>query len=299
MASSSLLVGTTTGSGCDYWQTTSYISTAAGSNTCVSECVINPPFYGHSAHFHQWAKSEFMKAGFIFALCFCLLLWGCGACVTQSMLEGSWRGIWKKHTECNSNLRSHKPLDPFGILVCTLWHRHAHIIHTHWDTSHKQTWAHTPQPKKQHMHRTGSGATTERCCFNGSDLLLLRPVWKSWAAASAAASSHWMNPVPWQRVTWSSGLWATACLPARLPCCQCSFQSFIFLAPGPGATSFNANQCHAAKMPHTEPVTGPERTVPCVYGRKQKIRPTSPHYFLHHRSIDTSLFLLHFLQQFG
>lgn len=66
------------------------------------------------------------------------------------------------------------------------------------------------------MHKTGSGATTERCCFNGSDLLLLRPVWKSWAAASAAASSHWMNPVPWQRVTWSSGLWATACLPALL-----------------------------------------------------------------------------------
>ncbi|MEQ2239307.1 hypothetical protein ILYODFUR_002977 [Ilyodon furcidens] len=49
------------------------------------------------------------------------------------------------------------------------------------------------------------------------------------------------------------------------------------------------------KMPHTEPVSGPDRTVPCVLGRKQKIRPTSPHYSRHRRSIDTSLFLGCFL----
>lgn len=68
------------------------------------------------------SKSEFMKARFIFALCFCLLHWGCGACVTQSMLEGSWRGIFfLKYTECLFKLKgSHKPLDPFCILVCTL-----------------------------------------------------------------------------------------------------------------------------------------------------------------------------------
>lgn len=41
------------------------------------------------------SKSKFMKPKFIFTLCFCLLHWGCGACVTQLMLEGSWRGIWK------------------------------------------------------------------------------------------------------------------------------------------------------------------------------------------------------------
>lgn len=44
MAISSLLVGTTTGSGCDYWQTTSHISTAPGSNTTVNRCAINTPY---------------------------------------------------------------------------------------------------------------------------------------------------------------------------------------------------------------------------------------------------------------
>lgn len=130
------------------------------------------------------------------------------------------------------------------------------------------------------MHKTGSGATTEHCCFNGSDLLLLRPVWKCWDAASAAAQQPLNEPS-----TLTAGHMVLRPLGHRLPACllycQCGFQSFIFLAPAPGATPFNSNQCHAGKMPHTEPVTGPLRTVPCIYGRKQKIRPTSPHYFLH------------------
>lgn len=164
------------------------------------------------------------KCKFIFARYFCLLHWSCGASCTQFALVRSWRGIWKKkkekegHTECYSNQGSRKPWDPFGLSVCTLQHRRAHVIYTSGYIAQTNSSAHAPQPRKQHMHKTGSGATTEGCCFNGSDLLLLRPMWKSWAAAS----SHWMNPVPWQLVTWSSGLWATACLPA------CSAVSWAF-----------------------------------------------------------------------
>lgn len=161
------------------------------------------------------------------------------------MLDGSWRGIWK------STLRPIQTRDHTNrwmvsaSCVYSVTQARTHYIHI-WDTSHKQTWARAPQPKKQHMHKTGSGATTERCCFNGSDLLLLRPVWKSWAAASAAASSHWMNPVPWQQVTWSSGLWATACLPA-CPDVRAAFNHSSFWLQLQGPPLFNANQCHAAK----------------------------------------------------
>lgn len=57
VASSSSLVGTTTGSGCDYWQTSSHISTAPGENTSVSECAINTPFTAillASINEHKW-----------------------------------------------------------------------------------------------------------------------------------------------------------------------------------------------------------------------------------------------------
>lgn len=98
------------------------------------------------------------------------------------------------------------------------------------------------------MHKNSSGATTECCCFNGSDLLLLRPEWKSWAAASAAASSHWMNPVPWQAVTWSSGLWAIAC-----PAVSGSFNhsSFWLQLQGPPHSmqiSVMQQRCHTVSL---------------------------------------------------
>lgn len=140
------------------------------------------------------------------------------------------------------------------------------------------------------MHKSGSGATTEHCCFNGSDLLLLRPVWKSWAAASAAATEWTQYPD-----SRSHGPQASGPPPACPPCCHCSFQSFIFLATAMEASPFNANQCHTEKMPHTEPVTEPKRPDQCVYSKKQKIRLTSPLYFLHYRSIDTSMIWLYFL----
>ena len=226
VASSSSLAGTTTGSGCDYWQTTSHISTAPGSNASVTERAINTPF---AAHFHQWAKVS-VWAQFIFAPCFCLLhlgLW-C-SCHTVDVGRDLGEGFEKAHWVLFKLRITQTVGSLLHLSVYSVTQARTHYIHI-WDTSHKQTWAtltlthththtHTPQPRKQHMHKSGSGATTERCCFNGSDLLLLRPVWKSWAAASAAASSHWMNPVPWQSVTWSSGLWATACLPACLTAC--------------------------------------------------------------------------------
>lgn len=155
--------------------------------------------------------------------------------------------------------------------------------------------AHTPQPKKQHMHKTGSGATTECCCFNGSDLLLLRPVWKSWAAASTAASSHWMNPVPWQQVTWSSGLWATACLPALMS----GRLSIIHLSgSSSGAHPIQCKSVSCSERCHTPSLSLGQRGQTHAHGRKQKIRPTTPHYFLYRRSIDAGLFLLYFLPLF-
>lgn len=149
VASSSLLVRTTTGSGCDYWQTTSHIITAPGSNTCQWMCDQHA-FLLPFCSLPSMSKSEFMKAAFIFALCFCLLLWGCGACVTQSMLEGSWRGIWKSTLSAIQTRDHTNPLDPFGILVCTLWHRHAHIIYTLGYITQTNLSAHTTAKKATH-----------------------------------------------------------------------------------------------------------------------------------------------------
>lgn len=85
-----------------------------------------------------------------------------------------------------------------------------------------------------------------------------------------------MNPVPRRQVTWSAGLWATACLPPCLPWCQDSFQSFIFLAPakgggecgGGGASHSMQISVTWQNIPHTEPVTRPERTVPMRLGQE-------------------------------
>lgn len=132
------------------------------------------------------------------------------------------------------------------------------------------------------MHKSSSGATTQCCCFKGSDLLLLWPVWESWAAASAVTSSHWMNPVPCQSVTWS---WGPP--PARPPCCQWHVPS---LAP-PGLGGAIPIQCKSMSWRcHT--------VIPSL-GHKQRYhvagRRKSPlHIFLRRTSIHDLVFL-HFL----
>lgn len=122
------------------------------------------------------------------------------------------------------------------------------------DSALKYTWIYTCRFLTNKLgwtlvRWTGPGAKTE-LCFKGSDLLLLWPVWKSWAAASAATSSHWMNPVP----CLSHGSEGHC-----LPCCQWCFHSFIS-----GCASWRGHshsmQMGVVKMPHSHSVSGTQTT---------------------------------------
>lgn len=88
VATSSLLVRTTTGSGCDYWQTTSHISTAPGSNTTVNRCAIDTPYTAtllpsiNEQVGVQWKQHLFLPSVFFFV---CLLHWSCD--LTQCAIQ--------------------------------------------------------------------------------------------------------------------------------------------------------------------------------------------------------------------
>lgn len=105
------------------------------------------PFYCH--HFHHravslWKRSLFLLSVFVY----------CTGVVVLVSHSRCWKdlgeGFEKKHTECYSNQGSHKPLDPFGILVCTLWHRQAHIIYTLGYITQTNLSAHTTAKKATH-----------------------------------------------------------------------------------------------------------------------------------------------------
>lgn len=101
-------------------------------------------------HFHQrakvsvWKQSLFLHRVFVY----------CTGVVVLVSHSRCWKdlgeGFEKKHTECYSNQGSHKPLDPFGILVCTLWHRQAHIIYTLGYITQTNSSAHTTAKKATH-----------------------------------------------------------------------------------------------------------------------------------------------------
>lgn len=189
------------------------------------------------------------RSEFIFAQCFCLLHLGF-RCLWHTVDAGRiLERTLKKHSECYSNEGSHKPLDLSGILVCTLWHRHAHIIYTLGYITQTNLNAHTPQPKKQHMHKTGSGATTERCCFNGSGPVATAAYVEKLGCCQRCSQQPLNEPS-----TLTAGHMVLRPLghsvPVCLRCCQGSFQSFIFLALAPGAIPFNANQSPAADATH-------------------------------------------------
>ncbi|CAB1450066.1 unnamed protein product [Pleuronectes platessa] len=68
-------------------------------------------------------------------------------------------------------------------------------------------------------------------------------------------------------------------LPARLPArpaVSAALNHSSFWLQLQGRTPFNANQCHAAEMPHTEPVIGPEKTVPLSLGQEAEIQVNIP-----------------------
>lgn len=146
------------------------------------------------------------------------------------------------------------------------------------------------------MHKSGSGATTERCCFNGSDLLLLRPVCKKLGCCQRCSQQPLNEPS-----TLTAGHMVLRPLGHRLPACpdvRAAFNHSSFWLQRRGPPHSMQISVMQQKLPHTELVTGPERIVPCVYSRKQgggeknklkkkKIRSTSPRYFLHHKFIDT------------
>lgn len=200
-------------------------------------------FCCNSAHFHQWVKVSLWKQRIYFCpvILFIALRLRC-LCHTVDVEEGFETAKLK--------LENHKLLDPFGILLCTLWHRHAHITYTVGYITQTNLRAHTPQPKKQHMHKTGSTEPQQRaavltgatCCYCGL----------YGKAGPLPAATEWTQ-YPNSR---SYGPQASGPQPACLSCCQCSFQSFIFLAPAPGTTPSNANNCQRAKMPHSEPSLG-------------------------------------------
>lgn len=148
------------------------------------------------------------------------------------------------------------------------------------------------------MHKSGSGATTERCCFNGSDLLLLRPVCKKLGCCQRCSQQPLNEPS-----TLTAGHMVLRPLGHRLPACpdvRAAFNHSSFWLQRRGPPHSMQISVMQQKLPHTELVTEPERIVPCVYSRKQggrrkekkkkKIRSTSPRYFLHHRFIDTIFF---------
>ncbi|KAI4803989.1 hypothetical protein KUCAC02_025634 [Chaenocephalus aceratus] len=99
------------------------------------------------------------------------------------------------------------------------------------------------------MHKTGSGATTERCCFNGSGPVATAAYVEKLGCCQRCSQQPLNEPS-----TLTAGHMVLRPLghsvPACLRCCQGSFQSFIFLALAPGAIPFNANQSPAADATH-------------------------------------------------
>lgn len=117
------------------------------------------------------------------------------------------------------------------------------------------------------MHKSGSGATTERCCFNGSDLLLLRPVCKKLGCCQRCSQQPLNEPS-----TLTAGHMVLRPLGHRLPACpdvRAAFNHSSFWLQRRGPPHSMQISVMQQKLPHTELVTEPERIVPCVYSRKQ------------------------------
>lgn len=232
------------------------------------------------------------KCKFIFALCFCLLHWSHGASCTQFALVRSWRGIWKKKKKKRGTLsaiqtRDHANREIPSASRCVLCNTGVRTLYTHRDTSHKQTQVRTHRSRESNIctrpalepQQRAAVLTGATCCYCGL----------CGKAGLLPAATEWTQyPDSWSHGPQASGP-PPACLPAPL-----SAELSIIYLPASPPPSFNANQCHAAKMPHSEPDNWTRRMVPCVCGRKLKIGPTSQRYFLYCRSIDTSLFTLSF-----
>lgn len=229
--------------------------------------------------------SSMSKCKFIFARRFCLLHWSRGASCTQFALVRSWRGIWKKKKKKGTlsaiQTRDHANREIPSASRCVLCNTGVRTLYTHRDTSHKQTQVRTHRSRESNIctrpalepQQRAAVLTGATCCYCGL----------CGKAGLLPAATEWTQYPD----SWSHGPRASGPPPACLLHCQLSFQSFISLHP-----SFNANQCHAAKMPQSEPDTWTQRMVPCVCGRKIKIGPTSLRYFLYRRSIDKSVYAL-------
>lgn len=297
VASSSLLVGTTTGSGCDYWQTTSHISTAPGLNTSASKCDINVPFTAILLHFHQWANVSLWKQS-LFLLSAFVYCTGVVVLVSHSQCcKGLGEGFEKTHWALfklgiTQTVRSLRHLSVYSVTQACTRYIHIGIHHTNkLERTHHSQESNTCTRTALEPQQSAAVLTGATCCYCG----LCREA--GLLPALQPAATKWTQyPDSRSHGPQASGPPPPACLPA-CPVVSWAFNhsSFWLQRRPPPHPPFNANQCHAARMPHSEPVTGTQRTVPCVCGRKHKIRPTSPHYFLHHRSIDTSLLLLYFL----
>lgn len=150
LASFSLLVWPTTGSECNYWQTTSHIGTALGLTISLTKCVINTLFtvilLSQLTVRKRWAYN--IKA---FFFCWQVLLY----CLEELL---SCNQCWK-HLE-----KTHRVI--LGISQ-TIWSFSA--VHSATSTYYIYTLGHiaqtnfsalTTQSKRQHMRKTGSGATT-------------------------------------------------------------------------------------------------------------------------------------------
>lgn len=230
-------------------------------------------------------QSEFMKLG-LFLLTVFVYCSGVVVLVSHSPCwKDHWVGIEKKHTECYSNWGSHKPSDPFGILVRTDY-IHIGIHHTNkLERAHHSQKSNTCTRAALEPQQSAAVLMGATCCYCGlcgkAGLL---------PALQPAATEWTQYPDSRSHGAQASGPPLPAC-----PTVSAAFNhSSFFLAQAPGATPFNANQCQAARMPHTAPVTEPQRTSPCFHGRMQKIRPISPHYFLHQINRHKPVFALFF-----
>lgn len=163
VAPSSLLVGTTTGSRCDYWQTTSHISTAPGPNISVSACAINTPFTAillTSINEKKWFYESRVYFCPVF-LFIALRLWY--LCHTVDAGRILKRDL-KKQTQCNSNywitqtvgcLR-HRTV--YSVTQASTHYIHTGILHTN---------------KLKHTHHSQKSNTCTRLAWQSHNRELL------------------------------------------------------------------------------------------------------------------------------
>lgn len=170
-------------------------------------------FCCHSAHFHQWAKvSSWEHRLFllsVFVYCTGVVVLVSHSWCWKDLGEGFEKAYWVLFklgiTQTVGSLRQ---LSVYSVTQANTHYIHIGTHHTNKleRTHHNQKSNTCTRPALEPQQSTAvlMGATCCYCglCGNAGMLPALQP------------SSHWMNPVPWQQVTWSSGLWATACLPA-------------------------------------------------------------------------------------